>query len=112
MPHKSLPDTSTVYLLHAEVPGSTINLYDWMCSYFSIVDEKLCKRLEKTQNRNSDGSKTHGGSKKASSKAKIDENDKAYVRFLQAVANLQFCGYIKCSKRKSDYISKLTWNGM
>ena len=85
-----------------------------MCSYFSIVDEKLCRRLEMTQKQNnSSGSKTPGGSKKApNGNVKIDENDKTYVRFLQAVANLQFAGYIKCNKRKLDYVSKLTWNGV
>ncbi len=37
----------------------------------------------------------------------IDPVDQA--RFTQAVASLQFLGFIKPSKRKTDHVAKLTW---
>ena len=57
-------------------------------------------------------------STKKSGKKKKEEttdntDEKLYVRFLQALANLQFLGYVKVSnRRKSEHIVKLTWNGL
>lgn len=31
------------------------------------------------------------------------------ARFTRAVAELQFLGYIKTSKRKADHVTRLTW---
>lgn len=31
------------------------------------------------------------------------------ARFVRVVAELQFLGYIKSSKRKTDHVARLTW---
>ncbi|XP_073813440.1 origin recognition complex subunit 3 [Musca autumnalis] len=78
----SLPDISVMYKLHLEC-GRMINLYDWLQAFRSVVDFN-----EDDQEQ-------------------IDPQIQA--RFTRAVAELQFLGYIKMSKRKTDHATRLTW---
>lgn len=78
----SLPDLSVAYKLHLEC-GKMINLFDWLQSFRSVVDFS-----EEEQEQ-------------------VDPTIQA--RFTRAVAELQFLGYIKTSKRKTDHVTRLTW---
>ncbi|XP_013114410.2 origin recognition complex subunit 3 [Stomoxys calcitrans] len=78
----TLPDISVMYKLHLEC-GRMINLYDWLQAFRSVVDF-----TEDDQEQ-------------------IDPQIQA--RFTRAVAELQFLGYIKMSKRKTDHATRLTW---
>jgi origin recognition complex subunit 3 len=82
-----MPDISIVYKLHLEC-GKMINLYDWLQSFLSIVDP---------QDIDDD------------SKPKVKPQLQA--RFTQAVAELEYLGFIKSSKRKMDHVARLTWGG-
>ncbi|XP_055372601.1 origin recognition complex subunit 3 [Condylostylus longicornis] len=78
----TLPDISIAYKLHLEC-GKLINLYDWLQAFRSITDYQE------------------------------DDNDqqidpKIQASFTRAVAELQFLGYIKTSKRKTDHVTRLT----
>ncbi|KAM7344166.1 origin recognition complex subunit 3 isoform 1-T2 [Cochliomyia hominivorax] len=78
----TLPDLSIIYKLHLEC-GRMINLYDWLQAFRSVVD--------------------------------FNEEDQEQIspqiqaRFTRAVAEMQFLGYIKMSKRKTDHATRLTW---
>lgn len=86
-----LPDSSLVYYLYSEIGGMYQNLLDFL-STFLFVSES-------------------GKPKKKTKNTTIDE--KAYVRFLQALSNMQFVGYLKVSKRrKTEHVVKLTWNAI
>uniref|UniRef100_A0A1B0AGG4 Origin recognition complex subunit 3 n=1 Tax=Glossina pallidipes TaxID=7398 RepID=A0A1B0AGG4_GLOPL len=78
----TLPDLSIVYKLHLEC-GRMINLYDWLQAFRSVVDF------------NEDD------------QAQIDTQIQA--RFTRSVAELQYLGYVKMSKRKTDHATRLTW---
>ncbi|XP_075167142.1 origin recognition complex subunit 3 [Haematobia irritans] len=78
----TLPDISIMYKLHLEC-GRMINLYDWLQAFRSLVDD-----TEDEQEQ-------------------MDPQIQA--RFTRAVAELQFLGYIKMSKRKTDHATRLTW---
>ena len=91
-----LPDSSLLYFLLSEIPGMYINMFDFLSSFLYVLDQEP---------------KTGKSSKKAPKSAVVDEM--SYVRFLQALSNLQFVGYLKVSKRrKSEQIVKLTWNAI
>ncbi|XP_033213270.1 origin recognition complex subunit 3 isoform X2 [Belonocnema kinseyi] len=78
----TMPDLSIIYKLHLE-NRKLINMYDWLQSFLSFVDPS-----ETEEQR---------------------EVDPAInARFSQAVAELQFLGYIKGSKRKTDHVKRLT----
>ncbi|XP_034476646.1 origin recognition complex subunit 3 [Drosophila innubila] len=84
----TMPDLSVVYKLHLEC-GRMINLFDWLQAFRSVLragEEQ--NELEPTQEQ-------------------IDPQVQA--RFTRAVAELQFLGYIKMSKRKTDHATRLTW---
>ncbi|XP_017040880.1 origin recognition complex subunit 3 [Drosophila ficusphila] len=81
----TLPDLSVVYKLHLEC-GRMINLFDWLQAFRSVVSG--CDNEETNQEQ-------------------IDPQIQA--RFTRAVAELQFLGYIKMSKRKTDHATRLTW---
>ncbi|KAK8381467.1 hypothetical protein O3P69_018502 [Scylla paramamosain] len=84
----SLPDLSVAYKLHLEC-GRLINLYDWLQAFVSVVGQ------EDEEDESSARSK------------KIDE--KLQARFVLAVSELQFLGFIKPTKRKTDHVARLTW---
>ncbi|EAA07165.2 AGAP010406-PA [Anopheles gambiae str. PEST] len=80
----SLPDLSIAYKLHLEC-GRMINLFDWLQAFRTVIDDV-----------NSDGAEQQ-----------IDPVIQA--RFTRAVAELQFLGFIKTSKTKTDHVTRLTW---
>ncbi|XP_045195815.2 origin recognition complex subunit 3-like [Mercenaria mercenaria] len=82
----TMPDTCIIYKLHLEC-GQLINLYDWMQAYLTVV-----------QPEDED----------------IDSNEQSQqlqARFIQAVSQLQFLGFVKPTKRKTDHVARLTWGG-
>ncbi|XP_037961313.2 origin recognition complex subunit 3 [Plutella xylostella] len=80
----TLPDISLVYKLHREC-GKHINLYDWLQAFASVVEPTVDDEERRT----------------------VDPH--IQVRFTRAVAELQFLGFIKTSKRKTDHVMRLTW---
>ncbi|XP_044751600.1 origin recognition complex subunit 3 [Coccinella septempunctata] len=84
----TMPDICIAYKLHLEC-GKMINLYDWLQAFLSILDP--------TDEEDDDG------------KRRVDPELQA--RFTQAVAELEYLGFIKTSKRKADHVQRLTWGG-
>ncbi|CAL4245587.1 unnamed protein product [Meganyctiphanes norvegica] len=80
----SLPDVSVAYKLHLEC-GRMINLYDWMQAFIAVIDPDNDMSIKKS----------------------VDPQLQA--RFVQAVSELQFLGFIKPTKRKTDHVARLTW---
>jgi origin recognition complex subunit 3 len=83
----TLPDISVAFMLHLEC-GRLINLYDWLQAFTTVTEPPA---------------------KKATRKAKNDEQQALQARFIQAVSELQFLGFIKATKRKTDHVARLTW---
>uniref|UniRef100_A0A0C9RZS3 Origin recognition complex subunit 3 n=1 Tax=Fopius arisanus TaxID=64838 RepID=A0A0C9RZS3_9HYME len=80
---QTLPDTSIIYKLHLE-SRKLINMYDWLQAFLTIVSPK----------------------DDAEEQREIDP--KMQARFTRAVAELQFLGFIKSSRRKTDHVKRLT----
>ncbi|KAJ7989201.1 hypothetical protein DPEC_G00317050 [Dallia pectoralis] len=86
----SAPDICIVYKLHLEC-GRLINLYDWLEAYATVV------------------SAAEGKDPESADYGKVDELK--HARFIQAVSELEFLGFIKSTKQKTDHVSRLTWGG-
>jgi origin recognition complex subunit 3 len=86
----SLPDLTIAYKLYLE-NGRYINLFDWLRCWITIV---------------TNGAEEHA----PNSKNKLEVNPKLQARFSRCVSELQFLGFIRPSKRKTDHVEKLTWN--
>uniref|UniRef100_A0A674F7Z0 Origin recognition complex subunit 3 n=1 Tax=Salmo trutta TaxID=8032 RepID=A0A674F7Z0_SALTR len=84
------PDICIVYKLHLEC-GRLINLYDWLEAYATVV------------------SAAEGMDPDSADFGKVDELK--HARFIQAVSELEFLGFIKSTKQKTDHVSRLTWGG-
>ncbi|XP_050067079.1 origin recognition complex subunit 3 [Anopheles maculipalpis] len=80
----SLPDLSIAYKLHLEC-GRMINLFDWLQAFRTILEDA-----------NKDGVEQQ-----------VDPIIQA--RFTRVVAEMQFLGFIKTSKTKTDHVTRLTW---
>ncbi|CAK9816427.1 Origin recognition complex subunit 3 [Anthophora plagiata] len=78
----TLPDLSIIYKLHLE-SRKLINMYDWLQAFLIIVD---------------------AGN---DAKEQRDVNPKLQARFTQAVAELEFLGFIKSSRKKTDHVKRL-----
>uniref|UniRef100_A0A8C3AU68 Origin recognition complex subunit 3 n=1 Tax=Cyclopterus lumpus TaxID=8103 RepID=A0A8C3AU68_CYCLU len=77
------PDICIVYKLHLEC-GRLINLYDWLEAYSTVVsaaEELMFLSLFSS------------------------------ARFIRAVSELEFLGFIKSTKQKTDHVARLTWGG-
>ncbi|XP_020720428.1 origin recognition complex subunit 3 isoform X2 [Bombus terrestris] len=79
----TLPDLSIIYKLHLE-SRKLINMYDWLQAFLIIVDPV------------------------GSTKEQRDVDPKLQARFTQAVAELEFLGFIKSSRQKTDHVKRLT----
>ncbi|BFZ62282.1 Origin recognition complex subunit 3 [Saitoella coloradoensis] len=101
------PDTAILHQLYLEC-GSLINVYDWFTAFGSIV-ERRHKQDE------DDGDEGRGVSEdgQARSRQKEDEEEDRkqgdQARFLRGMAEMQFMGFIKPTKRKTDHVSRLVW---
>lgn len=84
------PDICIVYKLHLEC-GRLINLYDWLQAYATVV------------------SAAEGHDPDSQAFGKVDEVK--HARFIRAVSELEFLGFIKATKQKTDHVARLTWGG-
>lgn len=84
----TMPDLCIVYKLHLECT-QLINLFDWLQAFVTVVTT---------------GEEEEEGKKKAVDKV-------LQARFIRAVSELQFLGFIKPTKRKTDHVARLTWGG-
>ncbi|KAG5325301.1 ORC3 protein, partial [Pseudoatta argentina] len=80
---RTLPDLSIIYKLHLE-SRKLINMYDWLQAFLTIMDPQTQHAEQR------------------------DVNPLLQARFTQAVAALQFLGFIKTSRRKTDHVKRLT----
>ncbi|XP_018352280.1 PREDICTED: origin recognition complex subunit 3 [Trachymyrmex septentrionalis] len=80
---RTLPDLSIIYKLHLE-SRKLINMYDWLQAFLTIVDPQTQHAEQR------------------------DVDPLFQARFTQAVAALQFLGFIKTSRRKTDHVKRLT----
>ncbi|XP_067942271.1 origin recognition complex subunit 3-like [Watersipora subatra] len=76
-----LPDTSLAFKLHLEC-GALINVYDWMQAFLAIHE----------------GDSSH-----------TVDNKELCARFTHSTAEMQFLGFVKSTKKKTDHMSRLTW---
>uniref|UniRef100_A0A669EK56 Origin recognition complex subunit 3 n=1 Tax=Oreochromis niloticus TaxID=8128 RepID=A0A669EK56_ORENI len=84
------PDICIAYKLHLEC-GRLINLYDWLEAYSTVV------------------SAAEGNDQDSENFGKVDEVK--HARFIRAVSALEFLGFIKSTKQKTDHVARLTWGG-
>ncbi|KAL7039524.1 hypothetical protein ACKWTF_000014 [Chironomus riparius] len=78
----TMPDISVAYKLHLEC-NKFINLFDWLQSFSMVIE-----------NNNDE-----------------EENisPEIQAKFTRSVAELQFLGFIKQAKQKTDHVMRLTW---
>ncbi|XP_039993496.1 origin recognition complex subunit 3 isoform X2 [Xiphias gladius] len=84
------PDICIAYKLHLEC-GRLINLYDWLEAYATVVSAAEDKDPD------------------SDNFGKVDEIK--HARFIRAVSELEFLGFIKSTKQKTDHVARLTWGG-
>ncbi|XP_076621406.1 origin recognition complex subunit 3 [Colletes latitarsis] len=78
----TLPDLSIIYKLHLE-SRKLINMYDWLQAFLIVTNPES----DDEEQRNVD--------------------PRLQARFTQAVAELEFLGFIKSSRKKTDHVKRL-----
>lgn len=84
------PDLCIVYKLHLEC-GRLINLYDWLEAFVTVMSA--------AEDQDADSEEY----------AKFDSLK--HARFIQAVSEMEFLGFVKSTKQKTDHVARLTWGG-
>ncbi|KAK9959367.1 hypothetical protein ABG768_009495 [Culter alburnus] len=84
------PDLCIAYKLHLEC-GRLINLYDWLEAFATVMSA--------AEDQDAD-SEEYG---------KFDSLK--HARFIQAVSEMEFLGFVKSTKQKTDHVARLTWGG-
>ncbi|XP_043925020.1 origin recognition complex subunit 3 [Protopterus annectens] len=87
----SAPDICIAYKLHLEC-GRLINLCDWLEAFATVVAAASGVDPE---------SDLVAG--------QVDET--IHARFIRAVSELEFLGFVKPTKQKTDHVARLTWGG-
>ena len=90
----TMPDLCIVYKLHLEC-GKLVNLYDWLQAFVTIVTAEEAALDTKSKRKG-----------KASQR---NPSVELRARFIRAVSELQFLGFIKSTRRKTDHVMRLTW---
>ncbi len=96
-----------VYKLHLEC-GKLINLYDWLQAFVAVV----CPDADDTgtgASASKDKGKGKGNGKGAHGGGSAAPSAELQARFIRAVTELQFAGFVKPSSRKTDHVTRLTW---
>ncbi|KAK2878670.1 hypothetical protein QQF64_011211 [Cirrhinus molitorella] len=84
------PDLCIVYKLHLEC-GRLINLYDWLEAFVTVMSATEDQDADSEECSNFDSLK--------------------HARFIQAVSEMEFLGFVKSTKQKTDHVARLTWGG-
>ncbi|XP_050988472.1 origin recognition complex subunit 3 [Labeo rohita] len=84
------PDLCIVYKLHLEC-GRLINLYDWLEAFVTVMSA--------AEDQDADSEEC----------GKFDSLK--HARFIQAVSEMEFLGFVKSTKQKTDHVARLTWGG-
>ncbi|XP_076766421.1 origin recognition complex subunit 3 isoform X2 [Xylocopa sonorina] len=79
----TLPDLGIIYKLHLE-SKKLINMHDWLQAFLIVKDPTNSERDQR------------------------DVDPQLQARFTQAVAELEFLGFIKSSRKKADHVKRLT----
>lgn len=85
----SAPDICIAYKLHLEC-GRLINLCDWLEAFATVVAA--------ASGMDSESDLVVG---------QVDET--IHARFIRAVSELEFLGFVKPTKQKTDHVARLTW---
>jgi origin recognition complex subunit 3 len=122
-----LPDTSILFKRYLD-SGRTINVYDWFESFQAVLEqqkEELSKTSPMTMRK---GKKKAGSSAKAKGKGKekqvvvaVAEEDgeeqsgeewklEVQARFMRALHELDYLGFIKHTKRKADHVVRTVFD--
>lgn len=104
----TLPDVSIAYKLHLECQRF-INLFDWFQCWLSIVTSKENPEAEESKKKKSNGRLSIVATANGD-QTEEEEDAKLQARFSRAVSELQFLGYIRPSKRKTDHVERLALN--
>ena len=91
-------DVSIAYHIYME-SGQLINLFDWFMSFAAIVNPSLL---------DDDDDESDGESIPTDKKRNEGEEKIALTRFIRAVTELCYCGFIKTTTRKTDHVERLT----
>ena len=122
-----LPDTSILFRRYMEA-GKTINVYDWYGAFAQVLDTQR-RKLAKQQSKTTRGRKGKGKGK-AKAKAKNDVPDllrdvavdvmteaeqeawqrEVHARFIRALHELDFMGFIKHTGRKADHVIRTVYD--
>lgn len=118
-----LPDTSILFRRYMEA-GKTINVYDWYGAFAQVLDAQR-RKLAKQQSKPTRGRKGKGKARKKDAVPdllrdvaieKMSEAEQeawqreVQARFIRALHELDFMGFIKHTGRKADHIIRTVYD--
>lgn len=111
-----LPDTSILFRRYLDA-GRMINVHDWYESFGQALDTQREQAKERAEEQMKEKSKGKGKEKrKASTVANEGEVDEeawrvqVQARFMRALHELDYLGFIKHTGRKADHIMKTVFD--
>lgn len=108
-----LPDTSILFKRYLD-SGKMINVYDWFESFKSVLDTQ--DELIRTRAVGSASPKKGKGKAKAKGAAAEAERDddkwnvEVQARFIRALHELDYLGFIKHTGRKADHVQRTVFD--
>ncbi|KAF9155881.1 Origin recognition complex subunit 3 [Actinomortierella ambigua] len=114
------PDTCILYKLYVEC-GRMINMYDWYSAFSAIIERGNNKgdaigegddEQQQRRKKRKTTTITYTSRKSKKSEQQPLDREQIQARFICAVAELQFMGFIKPTNRKTDHVMRLTWGSI
>jgi origin recognition complex subunit 3 len=103
-----LPDTSILFWRYLEA-GRMINAYDWYESFKQILD---VQREQATTAEHATPKKNRGSAEEVATDEEDEEKwgMEIQARFMRALHELDFLGFIKHTGRKADHVIRTTYD--
>ncbi|KAH6903170.1 origin recognition complex subunit 3 N-terminus-domain-containing protein [Coprinopsis sp. MPI-PUGE-AT-0042] len=111
-----LPDTSILFKRYLD-SGRMINVYDWFESFQAVLEQqkeelsKTSSSAEKRRGKKKAGAKAKGkGKEKQVAEGRREWKLEVQARFMRALHELDYLGFIKHTKRKADHVIRTVFD--
>lgn len=107
-----LPDTSILFRRYMDA-GRMINVYDWYESFAVALDDQKREHVQQQAKGGRKGRGRHKGKTKQKELSAEEEEEwqtEVHARFIRALHELDFMGFIKHTGRKADHVMRTIYD--
>jgi origin recognition complex subunit 3 len=104
-----MPDTAILFRRYVEA-GRLVNVYDWYESFALVLDRQR-GQVRAREAKGKGKGKAHVGDERGGNEDEEGWKMHVQARFMRALHELDFLGFVKHTGRKADHIMRTVYDG-